>query len=60
MARVNEYQIVSLVALLGWLILVAGGLRGRGLHWSKGMRLGMMWVGIFLVVTLFISLVTGK
>lgn len=55
----NEFQIVSLIALLGWLILMAGGLRGRGLEWSKGMKLGMIWVGIFLIVTLFISLVAA-
>ncbi len=53
----SEFQIVSLVALVAWLILVVPGLRGRGLDWSKGMRLGMMWVGIFLIVTLFISVV---
>lgn len=56
----NEFQIVSLIALLAWLVLVASGLRGRGLDWSKGMRLGVIWVGIFLVVTLFISIVGGE
>ena len=55
----NEFQIVSLIALLGWLILMAGGLRGRGLGWSRGVKPGMIWVGIFLIVTLFVSLVTG-
>lgn len=56
----SEYQVVSLVALVAWLILVAAGLRGRGLNWSSGMRLGMIWVGIFLIVTLFISVISGK
>lgn len=56
----NEFQIVSLIALLAWLVLVASGLRGRGLDWPKGMRLGVIWVGIFLVVTLFISIVGGE
>lgn len=32
----SEFQIVSLVALLGWLVLVVGGLRRRRLDWSKG------------------------
>ena len=56
----NEFQIVGLIALCGWLILVASGLRGRGLDWPKGLRLGFIWVGIFLVVTLFISVVGGN
>ena len=60
MATMSEYQIVSIVALIAWLVLVAAGLRGRGLNWSSGMRLGMMWVGIFLMVTLFISLLIDK
>lgn len=55
----NEFQIVSLVALVAWLLLVVSGLRGRGLDWPKGLRLGFFWVGIFLVVTLFISVVQG-
>lgn len=54
----SEFQIVSLVALLGWLVLVVGGLRRRRLDWSKGIRLGMIWLGIFLIVTLFVSVVT--
>lgn len=53
----SEFQIVSLVGLTAWLVLVAAGLRGRGLNWSKGIRLGMIWLGIFLVVTLFVSIV---
>lgn len=53
----SEWQIVSLIALTGWLVLVASGLRSRGLGWSKGVRLGMIWLGIFLIVTLFVSLV---
>lgn len=55
----NEFQIVGLVALCGWLILVASSLRGGGLDWPKGLRLGFIWAGIFLVVTLFISVVSG-
>lgn len=55
----SEFQIVSLIALVAWLVLVASGLRGRGLDWSKGVRLGMIWVGIFLIVTLFVSIVGG-
>ncbi len=56
----SEYQIVGLVALLAWLVLVASSLRGRGLDWPKGARLAIIWVGIFLVLTLFISLVGGR
>jgi uncharacterized membrane protein len=58
-AAVSEWQIVSLVALVAWLALVASSLRGRGLNWSKGMRLGVIWIGIFLIVTLFVSIVAS-
>ena len=54
----NGFQIVSVVALLAWLALAASGLRGLGLDLSKGVRLGVVWIGIFLVATLFISVVS--
>lgn len=52
-------QIVSLIAIFGSLVLVSAGLAGRRLTWSKGLRLGLIWVAIFLIVILFIAIVTG-
>lgn len=52
-------QIVQLIAIFASLVLVTAGLSGHRLSWSKGVRLGLIWVGIFVIVTLFISIVTG-
>jgi hypothetical protein len=55
----NEYQLLGLVMAAAVLVLVGSGLRGRGLSFAKGVRLAMVWLGIFLIVFLFISVVTG-
>lgn len=52
-------QIVQLIAVFGSLVLVTAGLSGHRMSWSKGVRLGMIWVGIFAIIILFISIVTG-
>lgn len=53
-------QLVQLIAIFGSLVLVSTGLAGRRLSWSKGLRLGLIWAGIFVIATLFISIVTGE
>lgn len=53
----NEFQIVALIALLGSLVLVGRGISGRGLRGAKGITLAAIWLGLFLIVTLFVSLV---
>ncbi len=53
----NEFQVVHLVWLVGALVLVASGLAGHRLSWKKGLVMALTWVGIFVLVTLFIDLV---
>ena len=53
----NEYQVVSLVSLVGFLILVSAGFRSRGVEWRKGLFLAGAWAGIFAIVILFVDLV---
>ena len=55
----SEEQLLRLVLVFGSLVLVTSGLAAHRLSWSKGVRLGLIWLGIFLIVTLFISMVTG-
>lgn len=55
----NGDQLVQLIAIFASLVLVTSGLASRRLSWSKGVRLGLVWAGIFVIVTLFISTVTG-
>ena len=43
-----EHSIVQIVALLGWLILCGSALASHKLDWSKGLKLALTWVAIFL------------
>lgn len=52
-------QLVQMIAIFASLVLVTSGLAAHRLSWSKGLRLGLIWAGIFAIVTLFISIVTG-
>lgn len=52
-------QLVQLIAIFASLVLVTSGLAAHRLSWSKGVRLGLIWAGLFVIVTLFISIVTG-
>lgn len=53
----NEVQIVSLVALVGWLILATSGLRARNIGIKRGIIMAGLWAGIFAIVILFIDIV---
>jgi hypothetical protein len=52
-------QLVQLIAIFGSLVLVSSGLAAHRLSWSNGVRLGLIWAGLFVIVTLFILIVTG-
>ena len=52
-------QLVQLIAIFASLVLVTAGLSARRLSWSKGVRMALIWAGIFMIVTLFISVVAG-
>ena len=52
-------QLVHLIAVFAALVLVTSGLAAHRLSWSKGLRLGLIWAGLFVIVTLFISILTG-
>lgn len=56
----NEWQIVGLISLVGSLVLVGSNLSGRGMTISKGVKLAGVWIGLFAIVTLFISLVADQ
>ena len=53
----NEYQIVSLISLTGFLILIAAGFANRDISWRKGLFMAGAWAGIFAIVILVIDLV---
>lgn len=54
----NEFDTVHLISLLGFLILAGSALVGQRLDWRKGLVMALTWAGLFVMVFLFISLVT--
>ena len=55
----NEYQWVSLISLGAVLIFLLSGWRSHNVGWRKGFYMAGAWAGIFAIVILFVSLVTG-
>lgn len=53
----NEYEIVRIISLVGFLILALSALASHRLNWSKSIRMGLIWIGIFLGVALLFSIV---
>ena len=43
----NEGAIISIVALLGWLILAGSAMASFRLGWSKIVQLALVWFAIF-------------
>lgn len=52
-------QLVQLIAIFAALVLATSGLAAHRLSWSKGVRMALVWAGIFTIATLFISIVAG-
>jgi len=54
----NEYQIVSIISLVGFLILALGALRTHRLDLRRTLLMAGAWVAIFGIVVLFIDAVS--
>lgn len=52
----NEYEVVHIVALIGWLILAVSAFAARGLNWKTSLRHILIWAviitGLMLLVTM--------
>ena len=55
----NEFGIVQLIALFAWLILAGSAVASFRLGWKEGVRLGLIWAGIFVAVFLVFSMAMG-
>lgn len=55
----NEGELVSIVALLGWLVLAGSALASHRLNWSTALKMGLTWVAIFAGLFLIFGLVRG-
>ena len=52
----NEGAIISIVALIGWLIIAGSALASFRLGWSKMAQLALVWVAIFGGLYLLVDL----
>jgi len=55
---VNEYQIVSAISLIGFLILALGAWRTHRLDLRRTLIMAGVWVAIFGIVVLFVDAVS--
>lgn len=51
----SETSIIALISLLGALVLVGSGLRGRGITARSGVVMAIVWVVIFASVAFIAS-----
>ncbi len=54
----GEVQWVSIIAMLGWLILVMGAYRSYRVNTAKTLRMALTWAAIFTGVAIFFTLAT--
>jgi hypothetical protein len=55
----STYEIVSIVAMVGWLILMGSALASFRLGWGKTMQMALVWLAIFAGGTLLVGLFVG-
>lgn len=53
----NEFEIVRIVSLVGFLILALSALAAHRLNFGKAVRMGLIWIAIFFAVALLFSIV---
>ena len=55
----TEFQLVSIVGLLGWLILAASAYRARQITTRKTLRFALIWASLFLAVAFVFTAMGG-
>ena len=53
----NENQVMSLVAMTGWLVLMLAGYRSYKVNGTKTLTMALIWMAIFAFVLLVFSMV---
>lgn len=56
----NAASWVPLIALLGWLVLVAGAFRAHRVGAKRALTMALMWGAIFLFVTAIFSALAAR
>jgi hypothetical protein len=54
---VNEFSIVQIMSLVGFLILALSALASHRLDFGKAIRMGLIWCAIFVGIALLFSIV---
>ncbi|ANC50456.1 hypothetical protein CP97_14770 [Aurantiacibacter atlanticus] len=57
MGGIGEGQIVSIIALVGWLVLALGAYQSHQMDLSKTLRIALTWSAIFAGITFGFSLI---
>ncbi|MDE1466754.1 hypothetical protein [Aurantiacibacter sp. D1-12] len=58
MESMSSVQWVSIIASLGWLVLVLGAYRSYQVDTSKTIRMALTWAAIFTGLAVFFTLLT--
>ncbi|MBH5322597.1 hypothetical protein [Aurantiacibacter sediminis] len=58
MGSADGVQWVSLIAMLGWLVLILFAYRSYRVDTGKTIRMALTWAAIFVGVAIFFSLLT--
>lgn len=56
----NEYSIVQIISLLGFLILAVSAFASWGLNWGKVLRMSLIWAAVFVGMVLIFSIVAPQ
>ena len=52
----SDVGVVSLIAMMGWLVLVVAGFASYRLSWGKTAQLAFVWLAIFVGLFLLVRL----
>lgn len=52
----STYAIVSIIAMLGWLVLAVSAFASFRLSWGKTAQMALTWLAIFVGATLLVGL----
>lgn len=52
----NQYEIIGIVSLLGWLFIAGSALASYRLGWGQMAKMALTWLAIFLGLFLLVGL----
>lgn len=53
----NQWQVISVIALVAWLVLAIGSYRSRQISGKRTVLMAVVWIGLFgLIAMIFTAL----